>query len=190
MIGSLQYLTLTRPDIAFVVNQLSQFLRSPTEEHVQAAKRILRYLCGMTSVGLPILSTDTSKLMTYAELTGRLPLYEALNNRLCNLSRFNTHFLEVQERTNGFTKLNRSRVLGYCLRRCRSYNPIQHTRTKHISIDYHFVQEQVRRGALLTKYVSTKEQFADIFTKNLNSPSFLAQRLNLTLRPEHEIAAR
>lgn len=44
IVGALQYLTITRPDISYAVNQVSQFLHAPTDDHYQAVKRILRYL--------------------------------------------------------------------------------------------------------------------------------------------------
>lgn len=52
VIGSLQYLAFTRPDIAYAVNKLSQFMHKPTEDHWQAAKRVLRYLASTSSHGI------------------------------------------------------------------------------------------------------------------------------------------
>lgn len=50
--GALQYLTSTRPDLAFAVNQACQHMRSPTVAHFTALKRILRYLEGTLSHGI------------------------------------------------------------------------------------------------------------------------------------------
>ena len=52
MIGSLMYLTNTRPDICFAVNTLSQFLIDPRNFHLIAAKHILRYLRGTIDYGI------------------------------------------------------------------------------------------------------------------------------------------
>jgi hypothetical protein len=52
IVGALQYCTLTRPDIAYSVNQLCQFLHVPTTVHLTAAKRVLHYLKGTFTFGL------------------------------------------------------------------------------------------------------------------------------------------
>ena len=51
-------------------------------------------------------------------------------------------------------------------------NPVFHSQMKHISMDYHFVREQVQSGKLQVSYVSTKDQLADILTKPLPSSKF------------------
>ena len=52
MIGSLMYLTSTRPYIFFAMNTLSQFLTDPRHVHLIATKHILRYLSGTIDYGL------------------------------------------------------------------------------------------------------------------------------------------
>jgi histone deacetylase 1/2 len=52
IVGALQYCTLTRPDIAFSVNQLCQFLHAPTTTHFTATKRVLRYLKSTVEHGI------------------------------------------------------------------------------------------------------------------------------------------
>lgn len=44
VVGALQDLTITRPDLSYVVNQVCQFMHAPTTNHWMAVKRILRYL--------------------------------------------------------------------------------------------------------------------------------------------------
>nr|KYP42460.1 Copia protein [Cajanus cajan] len=52
VVGALQYAIITRPEIAFSVNKVSQFMCSPMEEHWKVVKRILRYLKGTVDHGL------------------------------------------------------------------------------------------------------------------------------------------
>ncbi|PKU70166.1 Retrovirus-related Pol polyprotein from transposon TNT 1-94 [Dendrobium catenatum] len=56
--GSLQYLTITRPDISYSVNQLSQHMHDPQPKHIYLLKRLLRYLKGTSKFGIPISATD------------------------------------------------------------------------------------------------------------------------------------
>lgn len=60
MVGSLRYLTHTRPDISYAVGVVSRFMERPTIIHQQAVKRILRYISGTVDHGL-IYTRDTSK---------------------------------------------------------------------------------------------------------------------------------
>ncbi|XP_020684128.1 uncharacterized protein LOC110100800 [Dendrobium catenatum] len=53
--GSLQYLTITRPDIAFATNQLCQHMHDPQPIHLKRLKRLLRYIKGTISYGLPLI---------------------------------------------------------------------------------------------------------------------------------------
>ena len=52
IVGSLMYLTATRPDVMFVVSLISRFMDCPTKLHLQAAKRTLRYLKGTIDIGV------------------------------------------------------------------------------------------------------------------------------------------
>ncbi|KAK2991021.1 hypothetical protein RJ640_005503 [Escallonia rubra] len=52
LVGSLIYLTITRPDIAYPVGVISQFMQTPRTPHLDAAKRIMRYVKGSLGYGL------------------------------------------------------------------------------------------------------------------------------------------
>ena len=52
LIGSLKYLVHTQSDITYSVSYLRRFMHKPTSEHMNAAKRVLRYIKGTSSFGL------------------------------------------------------------------------------------------------------------------------------------------
>ena len=62
-------------------------------------------------------------------------------------------------------------------------NPVSNKRAKHIDLDYHFVRELVAYGKLYNKFVPTKLQVADIFTKSLPRPQFEQFHSMLRLGP-------
>jgi hypothetical protein len=64
---------------------------------------------------------------------------------------------------------------------CMADNPVEHSRTKHIAIRYHFLRDHQQRGGIEIAYVSTKEQLADIFTKLLDEKTFTRLRHELNI---------
>ena len=60
-----------------------------------------------------------------------------------------------------------------------SANPVFHSRTKHIEVDFHYVREKVLRRDLSVGFVLGKDNLADVFTKPLPAPLFLLQRHKL-----------
>ena len=65
IIGALQYLVLTRPELAFSVNKLSQFLAAPTDKHWVSCKKILKYLKATEDYGLMFKAGDGISLTAY-----------------------------------------------------------------------------------------------------------------------------
>ncbi|XP_073223472.1 secreted RxLR effector protein 161-like [Cicer arietinum] len=67
LVGSLNYLTITRPDISFAVQQVSQFMHSPRHLHLVAVRRIIRYLLGTSQRGLFFPVGTIPKLIAYSD---------------------------------------------------------------------------------------------------------------------------
>ncbi|KAK6123626.1 hypothetical protein DH2020_042625 [Rehmannia glutinosa] len=67
LVGRLLYLNLTRPDISFCVQQLSQFVNSPCVDHWNAALHLLKYLKGCPSKGLFYAANNPCSLKAYSD---------------------------------------------------------------------------------------------------------------------------
>jgi hypothetical protein len=67
VVGALQYLTLTQPDISFSINKVCQFLHAPTMTHRSAMKRILHYLHGTCGLGILIRRSSSLLLSAFSD---------------------------------------------------------------------------------------------------------------------------
>ncbi|XP_071708106.1 uncharacterized mitochondrial protein AtMg00810-like [Rutidosis leptorrhynchoides] len=65
--GALQYLTFTRPDISYAVQQICLHMHDPKDTHVHALKRILRYLQGTSTLGLQIYKSRSTSLVAFTD---------------------------------------------------------------------------------------------------------------------------
>ena len=211
LIGSLQYLQFTRLDIAFAVDRLSQFMHKPTEDHWQAAKRILRYLAGTPTHGIYFSATNKLALRAYsdADWAGDSDDYVSTNSYVIYLGQHPISWSSKKQ--NGVARssteaeyravanasaeitwicslltelgvtLPSSPVL-FCDNVGATFlcaNPVFHSRMKHIALDYHFVRNQVQRGALAVSHVNTRDQLADALTKPLTRVRFIEIRNKL-----------
>ncbi|KAJ9557345.1 hypothetical protein OSB04_011959 [Centaurea solstitialis] len=270
MIGSLLYLTATRPDIMFATCFCARFQANPKESHLAAVKRILRYLKGTPSTTtLSIHSpyklvrlcmshykmTSHWIILKYLVIISRLP-QNIFKNHFSTL-----HFVSISPKTYpiketikynekissadsdyGGCKLDRKSTSGSCqflgdklvswtskkqncvststaeaeyvaaascclqvlwmktqlldygykLKRVPIYcdsesaiaitsNPVQHSKTKHIDIRYHFIKDNVEKGNIEMFFVQTDYQLADLFTKPLDEKrfNFLVSKLGM-----------
>ncbi|KAK4394744.1 Retrovirus-related Pol polyprotein from transposon TNT 1-94 [Sesamum angolense] len=156
LIGSLLYLTATRPDIMFATSLLSKFMQSPSQVHYAAAKRILRYLRAEAEY---IAATATSNYAIW-------------------LRRILEDMREKQEEPTTIYCDNKSAI-------AITKTPVQHNRTKHINIKYHSLREATTRGEIELKYCSTEEQLADIFTKALPRNKLEELRMKIGVYHKH-----
>nr|XP_016467178.1 PREDICTED: uncharacterized protein LOC107789823 [Nicotiana tabacum] len=148
LIGKLLYLTVTRPDISFGVQTLSQFLQQPKKSHMDAALRI---------IGLLALLPEVSKSSAEAE-------YRSLATSVAKL----IWLIGLLKEVDADIKLP---VEIYCDSKAAiqiAANSVYHERTKHIEIDCHFIRERIQQGLITTKYIATKEQPIDLLTKGLS----------------------
>jgi len=67
IVGKFIYLTITRPDITFVVSLLSQYMHAPTSQHLDLMKRILRYLKGTISRGIVMTRNRHTNIIGYTD---------------------------------------------------------------------------------------------------------------------------
>ena len=85
-IGKLIYLTVTRPDICYSVQLLSQFMQSPTSVHMQAVKHLLRYLLNAPSQGILLAKDSVVELKAYCDYDwARFPMTRRSTTGYCIL---------------------------------------------------------------------------------------------------------
>nr|KYP50661.1 Copia protein [Cajanus cajan] len=175
IIGSLLYLTASRPDIMFVVCLCARFQANPKESHMKSVKRILKYLKGTTSVGSVLVSWHNKKQACVALSTAEAEYIAA--GSCCA----QTLWTKKQLRDYG-TKLNKIPL------RCDNTsainltkNPIFHSRTKHIEIRHHFLRDHVQRNDCVVEFFETSKQLADIFTKPLPRERFNQLRIEIRI---------
>ncbi|RVX23617.1 Retrovirus-related Pol polyprotein from transposon RE1 [Vitis vinifera] len=188
LMGALQYITLTRPKISFAINRACQYMAHPTTSHLQAAKRILRYLKGTATHGLSIHASPSWSLQGYTDAdwascpndrrSTKLE-YRALAFLAAEVSWLQFLLKELCIPQPDTPLIWCDNINAAAL----AANSVFHGRSKHIEIDLHFVRDKVLRKELLIQYVPSTDQLADVFTKHVPSCQFSAARTRLSVVP-------
>ncbi|CAJ2645183.1 unnamed protein product [Trifolium pratense] len=174
IIGSLLYLSATRPDIMFVASLLSRFMHSPSQVHLGAAKRVLRYIKGTTDYGLHFLKNESGDLQGYTDKarSGRQSSAEAeyisaaaATNQTIWLRKILSDVGQFQSKATVIWVDNKSAI-------AIAKNPVQHGRTKHIQVKYHAIREAEKSKEISLEHCNSENQIADIMTKALSKGKF------------------
>ncbi|GJU26472.1 putative ribonuclease H-like domain-containing protein [Tanacetum coccineum] len=148
MIGSLMYLTSSRPDIMFAVCACARFQVTPKVSHLHAVKRIFRYLKGQPKLGLwyPKDSPFDLEAYTDSDYVGASLDRKSTQELLFIFLGSRFDFMEMPKKQN-------------------VKNLVFHSKTKHIEIRHHFIRDSYEKRLIQVIKIHTDHNVADLLTK-------------------------
>lgn len=197
LISPLVYLKANRCDITFVVGVCVRFQSNPKRRHMEASKRILRYLKGTTNVGIWYSKDDNFELIRHSDANFRgCKINRKSTNWTCQFLGSKLVFWFSKEQTSTTTSTTNAEyvVAASCalilwmkqqlsdynitVKDVPSYydnnnaiaitqNPVFHSKTKHTDIRHYFIRDRVEKRDFRIEKINTKKQVADILTKAL-----------------------
>ncbi|GJW36773.1 hypothetical protein Tco_0059693 [Tanacetum coccineum] len=185
MIGSLLYLTASRPDIMFSVCLCARFQEAPKTSHLEAVKCIFRYIKGITHLGLwypkgtrieTVVYADSDHAGDYVDRKSTSSISEYVSaEKACQQALWMKQALiDYDVRLDDVPIMcDNKGAIDF------SKNPVQHSRIKHIKIRHHFLRDNVQKGHISIEKVPPVDNIADILTKPLKRESFNNLRLGL-----------
>nr|GEZ47136.1 hypothetical protein [Tanacetum cinerariifolium] len=168
MIGALMYLTSSRPDIGtlnmglwYMNDSGFELIAFSNADYAGCRDTLMSTSGGTQFLGEKLVGWSSKKQDCMA-----LSIMEA---EYVSLSVFYAQVLWMQTQLTDFG-FHFNKIPIYCNLKSAiaiSCNPVQHSRTKHIVVRYHFIKEHVEKGMIDLYFVKTDYQLADLYTKSL-----------------------
>ncbi|XP_019084281.1 PREDICTED: uncharacterized protein LOC109125930 [Camelina sativa] len=183
--GAFQYLTFTRPDISYALQQICLFMHIPRDSHFQALKRILRYIKGTISHGIHMTKSSSLSLTAYSNSDwAGCPAGRRSTSGYCvflgdNLISWSSKRQNTVSRSSAkaeYRGVANDVVEATWLRTLLLEMKIPLSRAVVVHCD------NVAMGHIRVLQVPSPYQYADIFTKGLPSPLFLDFWNSLTVQ--------
>nr|GEW11469.1 ribonuclease H-like domain-containing protein [Tanacetum cinerariifolium] len=168
MIGGLMYLTASRPYISYATFVCAHYQARPTVKHLKEVKQIFRYLRQSYKKGLWWKARELEfKKQDCTAMSTTEAEYVSLSARYAQVIWMCTQLLDYGYKYNRIPMYydSKSAIAISC-------NPVQHSKTKHIDIWYHFIKEHVEKGTVELYFVGIEYQLTDLFTKALPKECF------------------
>ncbi|KAL6320431.1 hypothetical protein AAG906_007128 [Vitis piasezkii] len=160
MIRKLLYLTITRQDLSYSMNHLSQFLANPRVPHLQAAYHVLEYIKSTVGQGLFFSTTSCAACPDTRRSISGFCVF--IGGSLVSWKSKKRHTISRSSANAECRSLANVRYQHYTLQQIR----------EHIEIDCHLVREQIQKGILKTLHIPSQHQIADLLTKALFPAQF------------------
>ncbi|GKC51429.1 putative ribonuclease H-like domain-containing protein [Tanacetum coccineum] len=180
MIGSLMYLTSSRPDIMFAVCACTRFQVTPKVSHSYVVKRIFRYLKGQPKLGLWYPRNSPFDLVAYSDSDyagASLDRKSTIGG--CQFLGCRLISWKCKKQTVVATSSTEAEYVA--IASCCGQNPVSHTKTKHIEIKYHFIRDCNDKKLIQVVKIYTDQNFADLHTKALDVGRISTGRLIMSI---------
>nr|GFB06371.1 hypothetical protein [Tanacetum cinerariifolium] len=192
MIGALMYLTSSRLDIVHATCLCARYQAKPTEKHLKEDSGFkLTGFSDADYAGCKDTFKSTSggaqflgkKLVSWSSKKQDCTALSTAEAKYVSLSACCAQVLWMPTQLTNYD-FHFNKISIYCDLKSAiaiSCNPVQHSRTKHIAVRYHFIKEHVEKGTIELYFFKTDYQLADIFTKSLPTDCFnyLVRRLGM-----------
>ncbi|GKC63614.1 hypothetical protein Tco_1096212, partial [Tanacetum coccineum] len=175
MIGSLMYLTASRPDIMFAVCACARFQVTTKASHLNALKRIFRYLKHQPKLGLWYPRDLPFELVAFSDSDyGGASLDRKSTTEYVAAANCCGQVLWIQNQMMdyGFNFMNTRIHIDNESTISVIKNPVAHSRTKHIEIRFHFIRDYYEKRLIEVIKIHTDSNVANFLTKGFDVTRF------------------